>query len=214
MLDPGQDRVTTTAKEPPEKTSMESMRALKRRLSNVVYNRLADQRRRDAASPGGHSGTTTHSSATGPTPHTDPSHKPQPGPTFHRQRAFSGGGAEQGRDVEAGPVGEVDLVRDHRPVGVVDDAGVDAVADFAPPVPGQVWVAEDRGDAVIEVLLVAAFEHGVAWRACRALVAVGYLQTGAPHSDLAQQGWVDAQQGPRPVVAVHAEIASVTWWAR
>lgn len=67
---------------------MESMWALIRRLSNVVYNRmLADQRRRDAASPGGHSGTTTDSSVTGPTPHTDPSNKPQPGPTDDQPNA-------------------------------------------------------------------------------------------------------------------------------
>ncbi|WP_228816732.1 transposase [Nocardia transvalensis] len=39
------------------KTSMEAMRALKRRLSNVVYTAmLADQRNRETASPGGQSG--------------------------------------------------------------------------------------------------------------------------------------------------------------
>ncbi|WP_157116471.1 IS110 family transposase [Nocardia vaccinii] len=75
-------RVYYDGKRAAGKTSMESMRALKRRLSNVVYNRmLADQRRRDTAGPGGHSGTTIESSATGLTPHTDPSDKPQPGPT-------------------------------------------------------------------------------------------------------------------------------------
>ncbi|MET8354245.1 hypothetical protein [Micromonospora sp. NPDC005206] len=38
--------------------SMEAMRALKRRLSNVIYARMvADQKRRQAADPGGHSGT-------------------------------------------------------------------------------------------------------------------------------------------------------------
>ncbi|WP_063006589.1 IS110 family transposase [Nocardia salmonicida] len=64
------------------KTSMEALRALKRRLSNIVYARmLADQRRGDLAGPGGQSGTTTDSSATGSNPHTDPSDKPQPGPT-------------------------------------------------------------------------------------------------------------------------------------
>ncbi|MFE3758670.1 transposase [Nocardia tengchongensis] len=63
------------------KTSMEALRALKRRLSNVVYARmLADQRRREWAGPGGQSGTTTDSSATGFNPHTDPSDKPHPGP--------------------------------------------------------------------------------------------------------------------------------------
>ncbi|MEV6772414.1 transposase [Nocardia sp. NPDC051030] len=63
------------------KTSMEAVRALKRRLSNVVYARmLADQQRRDLAGPGGQSGTTLDSSATGSNPHTDPSDKPHPGP--------------------------------------------------------------------------------------------------------------------------------------
>jgi transposase len=67
------------------KTSMEAMRALKRRLSNVVYTRmLADQRRRETASPGGQSGATTDSSATGSTPHTGPSDKPQPGLTTNQ----------------------------------------------------------------------------------------------------------------------------------
>lgn len=63
------------------KTSMEAMRALKRRLSNVVYAcMLADQKRREAAGPGGHSGTTLQSSVTGLTPDTGPSDKPQPEP--------------------------------------------------------------------------------------------------------------------------------------
>jgi hypothetical protein len=47
------------------KTSMEAMRCLRRRLSNVVYRRmLADQTQQEAASPGGHSGTTLQSSVT------------------------------------------------------------------------------------------------------------------------------------------------------
>ncbi|MFD6163538.1 IS110 family transposase [Nocardia sp. NPDC060256] len=63
------------------KTSKEALRALKRRLSNVVYTRmLTDQQRNELAGPGGQTGTTTDSSATGLTPHTDPSDKPQPGP--------------------------------------------------------------------------------------------------------------------------------------
>ncbi|MEV0246788.1 transposase [Nocardia sp. NPDC050712] len=67
------------------KTSMEAMRALKRRLSNVVYARmLDDQRRRETASPGGQSGAATDSSATGSTPHTGPSDKPHPGLTINQ----------------------------------------------------------------------------------------------------------------------------------
>ncbi|MRH87462.1 transposase [Nocardia sp. SYP-A9097] len=64
------------------KTSMEALRALKRRLSNVIYAcMLADQGTGESAGPGGQSGTTTDSSATGFNPHTDPSDKPHPGPT-------------------------------------------------------------------------------------------------------------------------------------
>ena len=60
--------------------SMMAMRALKRRLSNVVFARmLADQKRREAG-PGGQPGTTTDSSVTGLTPDTGPSDKPHPGP--------------------------------------------------------------------------------------------------------------------------------------
>ncbi|MFI6333213.1 IS110 family transposase [Micromonospora chersina] len=63
------------------KTSMEAMRALKRRLSNVVYALMhADQQRRQAADPGGHSGTTLQSSVTDLTPDIGPSDKPLPGP--------------------------------------------------------------------------------------------------------------------------------------
>ncbi|MFE4460423.1 IS110 family transposase [Nocardia tengchongensis] len=70
------------------KTSMEALRALKRRLSNVVYVRmLTDQRSRELTGPGGQSGTTTHSSATGSNPHTGPSDKPHPGPVFQANPA-------------------------------------------------------------------------------------------------------------------------------
>ena len=49
--------------------SMMAMRALKRRLSNVVFARmLADQKRREEAGPGGQPGTTADSSATDLTP--------------------------------------------------------------------------------------------------------------------------------------------------
>ena len=81
------------AKKAAGKTSLEAMRALKRRLSNVVYARMAaDQKRREAetpaAAPGGHSGTTLQSSVTGLTPHTGPSDKPHPGPTTQPRPAI------------------------------------------------------------------------------------------------------------------------------
>jgi transposase len=61
--------------------SMMAMRALKRRLSNVVYARmLADQNRREAG-PGGQPGTTANSSVTDLTPDIGSSEKPRPGPT-------------------------------------------------------------------------------------------------------------------------------------
>jgi hypothetical protein len=61
-----------------------AMRALKRRLSNVVYARMvADQNLRDQLSrtgPGGHQGNDSVSSATGSQPYTGSSDKPLPGP--------------------------------------------------------------------------------------------------------------------------------------
>jgi transposase len=69
------------AKKAAGKTPMEAMRALKRRLSNVVYTQmLADQKRREATGPGGHSGTTLQSSVTDLTPDIGSSDKPLPGP--------------------------------------------------------------------------------------------------------------------------------------
>jgi transposase len=63
------------------KTSMEAMRALKRRLSHVVYRRMVhDQQTRQAAGPAGHSGTTHQSSVTDLPPDIGSSDKPQPGP--------------------------------------------------------------------------------------------------------------------------------------
>lgn len=81
LRNPTAGRTYFDAKKAAGKTSMEAMRALKRRLSNVVYTRmLADQQRREAAGPGGQSGTTLQSSATGLTPDTGSSDKPQPEP--------------------------------------------------------------------------------------------------------------------------------------
>jgi transposase len=66
------------------KTSMEAMRCLRRRLSDVVYRQLvADAAARtvsDRADPGGHSGTTLQSSVTDLTPDVGSSDKPLPGP--------------------------------------------------------------------------------------------------------------------------------------
>jgi transposase len=63
------------------KTSMEAMRALKRRLSDIVYRRMLDDAISGAVTgPGGQRGTTTDSNVAGSHPHTGTSDKPLPGP--------------------------------------------------------------------------------------------------------------------------------------
>jgi transposase len=65
------------------KTSMEAMRCLRRRLSDVVYRQLvadAASRGLEQAGPGGHPGTTLKSSAADLTPDIGSSDKPLPGP--------------------------------------------------------------------------------------------------------------------------------------
>ena len=69
------------------KTSMEAMRALKRRLSNIVYKALLDDTARAAeTSPGGQRGNDSDSSAAGSQPHTNSSDKPLPGPARTQPR--------------------------------------------------------------------------------------------------------------------------------
>lgn len=73
------------------KTSMEAMRALKRRLSDVVYRQMINDARRAAAaqprtSPGGHSGATLQSSAASLIPTADTSDKSQPGPATRKPK--------------------------------------------------------------------------------------------------------------------------------
>jgi hypothetical protein len=63
-----------------------AIRALKRRLSNLVYApTVADQTRRQT-DPGGHSGTTLHSSVTDLTPDIGSSDKPLPGPATNHPK--------------------------------------------------------------------------------------------------------------------------------
>jgi transposase len=67
------------------KTSMEAMRALKRRLSNIVYKTMLDDAMSQAVAaartgPGGQRGNDSDSSAAGSHPHTSSSDKPLPGP--------------------------------------------------------------------------------------------------------------------------------------
>ena len=88
---PGPGRTYYDRKKAGGMASMMAMRALKRRLSNVVYaHMLEDQKQLDRtmieAGPGGHSGTTLHSSATDLTPDIGSSEKPHPGPADHKLR--------------------------------------------------------------------------------------------------------------------------------
>jgi transposase len=74
------------------KISMEAMRCLKRRLSDIVYktmlNDLAHTQPTTAGTgPGGHMGNDSDSSATGSQPHTGTSDKPLPGPATRKPRA-------------------------------------------------------------------------------------------------------------------------------
>jgi transposase len=62
------------------KTSMEAMRSLKRRLSDVVYRTMLHDAIAVGAGPGGQRGNDSDSSAAGLPPHTGTSEKPQPGP--------------------------------------------------------------------------------------------------------------------------------------
>ena len=69
------------------KTSMETMRALKRRLSDIVYRHLVDDAiAHSVTSPGGQQGHDSDSSAAGSHPHTDSSDKPLPGPVTTKPR--------------------------------------------------------------------------------------------------------------------------------
>ena len=65
---------------------MEAMRCLKRRLSDVVYRHMVNDAVRLMTSPGGHSGATTKSSATGSHPDTGSSNKSLPGPATTKPR--------------------------------------------------------------------------------------------------------------------------------
>jgi transposase len=72
------------------KTSNESMRLLKRRLSDIVFRTmLADAAQQMTTGPGGQQGDDSDSSAAGSQPHTNSSDKPLPGPaTTHPRTAL------------------------------------------------------------------------------------------------------------------------------
>jgi hypothetical protein len=68
---------------------MEAMRALKRRLSDIVYRRMIDDATTaPATGPGGHRETTTDSSVTSSHPHAGSSEKSLPGPAETQDRTL------------------------------------------------------------------------------------------------------------------------------
>jgi Transposase IS116/IS110/IS902 family len=69
------------------KAPMEAMRALKRRLSDVVYRQmLRDAKEAAQTGPGGHVGATLQSSAADPNPKANTSEQSQPGPAATQPR--------------------------------------------------------------------------------------------------------------------------------
>jgi hypothetical protein len=71
------------------KTSMEAMRCLKRRLSDIVYQHMVDDALSAMTGPGGQPGTATQSSATGSHPRTGSPDKSLPGPATTDPRTGS-----------------------------------------------------------------------------------------------------------------------------
>jgi transposase len=87
LRNPTEGRAYYDARKAAGKTSMEAMRCLKRRLSNIVYRQmLHDQEVAKATGPGGHSGTTLQSSVTDLTPDIGSLDKPLPGPAIPHPR--------------------------------------------------------------------------------------------------------------------------------
>ena len=80
LRNPTQGRAYYDRKVASGKTPREAMRALKRRLSDIVYHQMITDARRAAAGPGGHLGAAAGSSAAGLHPSAGTSEKSLPGP--------------------------------------------------------------------------------------------------------------------------------------
>jgi transposase len=78
LRNPTEGRAYFDRKKTAGKTSMEAMRCVKRRLSDIVYRQMLDDAVRTG--PGEQRGNDSDSSATGSHPHTGTSDKPLPGP--------------------------------------------------------------------------------------------------------------------------------------
>jgi len=87
LRNPTEGRAYFDRKKAAGKTSMEAMRCLKRRLSDIVYRQMvSDAIAHAMTGPGGHQGNDSDSSAAGSHPHTGSSDKPLPGPATSQPR--------------------------------------------------------------------------------------------------------------------------------
>jgi transposase len=87
LRNPTEGRAYFDRKKAAGKTSMEAMRCLKRRLSDIVYRQLlTDAMRLSRTGPGGHSGTTLQSSVADSHPDIDTSDQSLPGPATRKPR--------------------------------------------------------------------------------------------------------------------------------
>jgi transposase len=87
LRNPTEGRAYFDRKKASGKTSMEAMRALKRRLSDIVYRQMTnDATAPMATGPGGHRGTSANSSVTGSHPHAGSSEKSLPEPADNNLR--------------------------------------------------------------------------------------------------------------------------------
>jgi transposase len=95
------------------KTTMEAMRCLTRRLSDLVYRQMIhDLRRAQATGPGGHTGTPAGSSVAGPDPCTGSSEKSLPGPAANHPTPAPGQQADPfPRPVPGAPQAQPDRSR-------------------------------------------------------------------------------------------------------
>jgi transposase len=90
LRNPTEGRAYFDRKKAAGKTSMEAMRCLKRRLSDVVYRQLlADAMRPSGTGPGGHPGTSVQSSVADSHPDIDTSDQSLPGPAKRKPRTPS-----------------------------------------------------------------------------------------------------------------------------
>ncbi|SCL50139.1 Transposase [Micromonospora eburnea] len=88
LRNPTEGRAYFDRKKAAGKTSMEAMRALKRRLSDIVYRCMINDATAAAAGPGGQRGTTTDSSVTDLHPPAGSSEKSLPGPAETQDRTL------------------------------------------------------------------------------------------------------------------------------